>query len=385
MNVPSALRSAFVSAALVASCCLALLVTGCSSSSTTPTGLTKLTVAHLGLTCEAPIFAAQQQGFYKEEGLEVTLVKTDWDGLREGLGTGKYDANHTLIMYLLKAIEQEVDIKITGGIHTGCLRLQVAADSKIKTIADLKGKKIGVPTHIGSPPFLFSCRVLVANGIDPRPDGGDVQWRPYPPGELGQAVQQGKVDACCTADPIGTILLGKGIVRTIADQAVDEPYKDEYCCAVAVSGKLARTNPAAAAKVTRAMLKAARWVEENPTAAAKYGVEKKYIAASAEVNAQALLGLKYQPGVSRCRESVERAAKEMKKAGLLKESTDSEALAKRTWLDLEGVNDEWIKGLKVAKVAGDRPERLSPAGFVALFEAKKDCTCCCRCCADFAP
>jgi NitT/TauT family transport system substrate-binding protein len=363
--------------------CLALLVAGCSSSTPTQGGSTKLKVAHLGLTCEAPIFVALEQGFYKEEGLEVELVKTDWDGLREGLGSGKFDANHTLIMYLLQPIEQGVDIKITGGVHTGCLRLQVGVDSKIKSVADLKGKKIGVPTHIGSPPYLFSSRVLAAAGLNPRPDGGDVEWLPYRPAELGLAVQKGKVDAVCTSDPIGKILVGKGIVKTIADQAVDAPYNDEYCCAVAVSGKLARNNPAAAAKVTRALLKAARWVEENPTAAARLGVEKKYIAASTEINAQAISSLAYLPGVSRCRESIDRAAKEMKKAGLLQESTDPEALAKRAWLDLEGVTDEWVKGLKVAKVAGGgRPERLAPAAFVALFEANRDCTCCTRCCAE---
>jgi NitT/TauT family transport system substrate-binding protein len=109
-------------------------------------------------------------GFYQEEGLDVELVRTDWDGLREGLGSGKFDANHTLIMYLLKPIELGLDVKMTGGIHTGCLRLMVAANSEIKSVKELKGKKIGCATHIGSPPYLFSSRVLAAQGIDPRPE-----------------------------------------------------------------------------------------------------------------------------------------------------------------------------------------------------------------------
>src|SRR5439155_26235626 len=89
-------------------------------------------VAYLGLTCEAPIFVAQEKGFFKDEGLDVELVKTDWDGLRDGLGLGRFDANHTLIMYLLKPIEADLDVKITGGIHTGCLRVQVGATSDIQ-------------------------------------------------------------------------------------------------------------------------------------------------------------------------------------------------------------------------------------------------------------
>ncbi len=384
MNTYFSRRTALLSTILAVASGCAFLAAGCSGSSpSTADGRTKLKVAYLGLTCEAPIFIAQEKGFYAEEGLEVELVKTDWDGLREGLGTGNFDANHTLIMYLLKPIEQGVDVKITGGIHTGCLRLQVGAHSALKAVADLKGKKIGVPTHLGSPPYLFSSRVLAAQGIDPRPERKEVEWVPYPPSELGLAVEKGLVDAVCTADPIGTILLGKGLVKTIADQAMDAPYREEYCCAAVVSGKLARENPKAAAKVTRALLKAARWVEENSTAAANLAVEKKYIAASAEINAQAISALRYMPGVSRCRTSIDQAAKEMKKAGLLKESTDPEALAKRAWLDLDGVTDEWVNTLKVEKVAnGGRPRLLDPAQFVALFESNEDCLCCCRCCVE---
>ena len=191
--------------AAFAAICIALPACNRGSQTTDSGGRTKLKVAYLGLTCEAPIFAALEQGYYAEEGLDVELVKTDWDGLREGLGIGNFDANHTLIMYLLKPIESGTDVKITGGIHTGCLRLQVGADSNIKSVKELKGKKIGVPTHIGSPPFLFSSRVLAAAGLDPRPDGTDVEWLPFPPDVLGQAVKDGRVDAVCTSDPIGTI------------------------------------------------------------------------------------------------------------------------------------------------------------------------------------
>src|SRR5262249_14554694 len=156
-----------------------------------------------------------------------------------------------------------------------------------------KGKTIGVPTHIGSPPYLFCCRTLAAAGIDPRPEAKDVTWVPYPPAELGLALSQGKIDALATSDPIGTMLLGKGTVNTIADQAEAEPYKGEFCCAAVVSGKLAKGNPEAAANVTRAMLKGAKWVSVNPTAAAKLSVEKKYIASTIEINAQALSKLNY--------------------------------------------------------------------------------------------
>jgi sulfonate transport system substrate-binding protein len=357
----------------------AVMMAGCTKTPDNPKpGSTKLKVAYIGLTCEAPIFVAHDKGYYAEEGLEVELVKTDWDGLREGLGLGRFDANHTLLMYLLKPIEQGLDVKITGGIHTGCLRLQVGAKSDIKTVKDLKGKKIGVPIHIGCPPQLFASRVLAANGIDPGAEKNEITWVTFAQDVLGKAVQEGRVDAIATSDPIGTILVGTGVVRTIADQAEDAPYRDEYCCVSVVSGKLARDNPAAAAKATRALFKAAKWVQENPTAAARLAVEKKYIAGTAELNAQALVKLHYVPGVNKCRQSVNLVAKEMAKAGLLSASTDPEKLAKRAWLDLDGVTDEWAQNLKAERGPEGRPRQLGPVEFAALWNDR--CLCCARGC-----
>src|SRR5260221_2870737 len=158
---------------LSAAASIALLFAGCNKAANAPNsgsagnaGPAKLKVAYLGLTCEALIFVAYEKGFFKDEGLDVELIKTDWDGLREGLGLGKFDANHTLVLFLLKPIEQGLDVKITGGIHTGCLRIQAGVKTDIRKLADLRGKKIGVPNNIGSPPCLFATRVLASHGFD---------------------------------------------------------------------------------------------------------------------------------------------------------------------------------------------------------------------------
>jgi NitT/TauT family transport system substrate-binding protein len=381
--VPSSRSSLFLLTLL----CIAPLALGCHSSSdpaatnsaasTTPDSQgTKVKVAYIGLTCEAAMFVAKEKGFFEEEGLDVEFVKTDWDGLRDGLGLGRFDANYTLIMYLLKPIEQGLDVKITGGIHAGCLRVQTDVDSEIKTAADLKGKKIGIPT-MGSPPFLFTCRALKAAGLDPT---ADVEWVAVGADVMALALENGQVDAVANSEPIGSILEAQGKIKTIVDQAVDAPYKDEYCCATVVSGKFAKHDPAGAAKVTRALMKGARWVHENPAAAARLSVESKYIASSVELNAVAIAKLHYMPGVDRCRESVGLAAAEMKVAGLLNPSTDPAELAERAWLSLEGVSDQWIQELNVEKVAESRwaprgDEKLHAQLTEALLAGKIQ-TCC---------
>lgn len=308
----------------------------------------KVRVGYIGLTCEAPIFSAVEKGFFKEEGLDVSLVKCEWANYKDVLALGGFDITHHLVMYFLKPIEQGLDVKFTGGIHRGCLRVQAAKNGTISSIKDLRGKRIGVP-GMGTPPFIFANRVLGANGIDP---GKEITWRVFPAGELGLALDKGEVDAVADSEPIGSLLIAEGKVKNVADQAQDAPYKDEYCCAVIVNGKFLAANPKAAAAATRALLKAAKWVETNPAAAARLSVEKGYLASSPELNTVAISHLRYIPSVSGAETAVNLAAAEMKKAGMLNPTTDVPELAKRAFVHLDGVTDEWLQNLHVEKVAG---------------------------------
>jgi len=153
------------------------------------------------------------------------------------------------------------------------------------------------------------------------------------------------------SEPIGTLLVAEGKVQNVADQAKDAPYKDEYCCAVIVSGKFLAANPKAAAAATRALLKAAKWVQTNPAAAARLSVEKKYLASNPELNTVAISHLNYLPSVSGAESAVKSATMAMKKAGMLASTTDVDELAKRAFAHLDGVSDEWINLLQVEQVA----------------------------------
>ncbi|MEO6034914.1 MAG: ABC transporter substrate-binding protein [Verrucomicrobiota bacterium] len=326
-------------------------VTGCKRNAETnaPESF-KVKVGYIGLTCEAPIFTAVEKGFFKEEGLDVSLVKCEWANYKDVLALGGYDVTHHLVMYFLKPIEQGLDVKFTGGIHRGCLRVQAGMKGNIRTIKDLRGKRIGVP-GMGTPPFIFANRVLGANGINPKTE---ITWLVFPAGELGLALDKREVDAVADSEPIGSMLLAQGKVRNVADQAVDAPYAKEYCCAVLVNGKFLAKNPKATAAATRALLKAAKWVEANPAAAAKLSVEKKYLASTVEQNAVSISKLRYVPSVSGAEDAVKQAATEMKKAGMLSPTTDVAELAKRAFVHFDGVSDEWINSLKVEQLADGR-------------------------------
>jgi NitT/TauT family transport system substrate-binding protein len=285
----------------------ALLLGGCNKKSTTIVNSKHVKVGFIGLTCEAPIYAAYEKGFFKEEGLEPELVKCSWAAYKDNLALGSYDITHHLIMYFLKPIEQGLDVRFLAGIHRGCLRVQAGVNTNIHTIQDLKGKRIGVP-GMGTPPFVFANRVFGTHGIDA---GKDITWKVFPAGELGLAITKGEVDAVADAEPIGTLLIAEGKVRNIADQIMDEPYNQEYCCEVIANGKWVDANPDTAARATRALLKGAKWVETNPKAAAVLAVEKKYLASTPELNTQALGRLRYIPSVTLGAQSLHTASREL--------------------------------------------------------------------------
>jgi NitT/TauT family transport system substrate-binding protein len=78
----------------------------------------------------------------------------------------------------LKGIEQGLDLKVTAGVHKGCVHLMTTKDSPLSKPEDLKGKRIGTP---GSTSWFFAARVPGLLGMDIK---RDVEWKVYPPAVL---------------------------------------------------------------------------------------------------------------------------------------------------------------------------------------------------------
>jgi len=96
-----------------------LLLGGCSKKSNVKVVNSKhVKVGFIGLTCEAPIYTAFEKGYFKDEGLEPELVKCSWANYKDNLALGSYDITHHLVMYFLKPIEQGLDVRFLGGVHT---------------------------------------------------------------------------------------------------------------------------------------------------------------------------------------------------------------------------------------------------------------------------
>ena len=239
---------------------------------------------------------------------------------------------------LLQPIENGLPIKFTTGLHTGCTKLLVPGDSDIKSIADLKGKKIGVP-GLADAATVVSKRSLSAAGIGVTEQNMEVEFSVYSRNDLPQALENGAVDAIALGDPTASIAEEQYGLTALIDTATDPKYKDEYCCNAFVTSKLAAENPKAAAAFTRAVQKASQWVQENPDETAKIIVDKQYVSGDVEFCAQILKTYNYKPSVQGGYDALKLNAEELSKIGVLKEGTDAQKFADNAYIFFDDVPD----------------------------------------------
>jgi NitT/TauT family transport system substrate-binding protein len=182
----------------------------------------KLTLAVGGknLLYYLPLTIAETQGYFKAEGLEVNIV--DFAGgsqaLRAVVG-GSADV-------VSGAFEHTVNMQVKGQ-HLRAFVLQGRAPQivlgvnpktmpQFKSVADLKGKKIGV-TAPGSSTNIMLNFVLAKAGLKP----SDVSIIGVGAGSGAvAAMRSGQIDAISNLDPVVTLLLRSGDLKVVSDTRI---------------------------------------------------------------------------------------------------------------------------------------------------------------------
>ncbi|KYH29592.1 MULTISPECIES: ABC transporter substrate-binding protein [Clostridium] len=94
------------------------------------------------------LYAAEDQGYFKEEGLKVNLITPA--GTEDGIklvATGKADLAISYPKQVILSRGENIPVKSVGAIvRTSLNQLMVRRDAGIKTLKDLEGKKVGFPS-----------------------------------------------------------------------------------------------------------------------------------------------------------------------------------------------------------------------------------------------
>ncbi|MCD8008284.1 MAG: ABC transporter substrate-binding protein [Clostridiales bacterium] len=230
-----------------------------------------------GSLCNAPTYLAYELGYFAEDGIEVELITADFEAKKVGLNNGTISTVNGDFQYF-QSIEAGVGMTVVGGLHQGCIKLNVLADSDIETGADLEGKTIAVD-EIGGSPYQVTVLWLAQYGLTV----DDVTILAYSDSSLElEALRSGQVDVAALWDPIATTSTQDGTVRTILDISEDEPFAGHFCCFLYASTKVLEEEPELIAAELRAYYKAQNWIYENPEEAVDIVVDKGYVSLDAE-------------------------------------------------------------------------------------------------------
>ena len=281
-------------------------------------------------TVAAPV--AKERGIFAKHNLDVEFFNFGGttDQLLEAIATGKADAGLGLALRWLKPLEQGFDVRVTAGVHGGCIRLLGSKAANIDSFESLRGKSIAISDQ-ASPAKNFFSIVLAKNGIDP---GQDVEWRQYPGNLLALAVEKGEVQALAEIDPLPYLWLKEGKLNEIATN-LDGEYADRTCCILAIRGSLIRSDLPVAAALTRSIIEAADWVARDPADAAavyaQYGSR-----ASVEDLTAILRSHKHHnhPVGATLKKQLLLYTDELKAVNVIKKSTDPAKFAERIYLDV---------------------------------------------------
>ncbi|HEX4617885.1 MAG TPA: ABC transporter substrate-binding protein, partial [Stellaceae bacterium] len=181
--------------------------------------------ANAACTVAAPV--AKERGIFATHNLDVEFFNFggSTDQLLEAIATGKADAGLGLALRWLKPLEQGFDVRITAGVHGGCIRLLGSKAANIDSLESLRGKSIGISDQ-ASPAKNFFSIFFAKKGIDP---AQDVEWRQYPANLLALAVDKGEVQALAEIDPLPYLWLKDGKLNEIATNLSGE-FIDRTCC-----------------------------------------------------------------------------------------------------------------------------------------------------------
>lgn len=165
-----------------------------SSAPATPAGSPVALTVGLGYIPSvqfAQFYLADQAGYYRDAGLQVQLQNKIDPDLITLVGQGAIDIGSGDGTSVIPAVSQGIPVVYTATIYGTFPAVVVAkASSGIKTAADLKGKKIGIPGKYGTSWIQLQALLKSANLTE-----ADVEIVPYPDFGQATALQQGVVDA----------------------------------------------------------------------------------------------------------------------------------------------------------------------------------------------
>lgn len=304
-----------------------------NAASTEPLDVEKdeLKFGFIKLTDMAPLAIAYEKGYFEEEGLFVTLEpQANWKVLLDRVITGELDGAHMLAGQPLAAtigfgtkahIVTPFSMDLNGNGITVSNEVWALMKEHIphedgKPVHPIKAdalkpvieefKEQGKPFNMGMvfPVSTHNYELrywLAAGGIhpgfySPSDVSGQIDADAFlsvtPPPQMPSTLEAGTIDGYCVGEPWNQQAVFKGIgVPVITDYQI---WKNNPEKVFGLTKEFVDANPNTTLALTKALIKAAKWLDENDNANRTEAVEilsrSEYVGADAEVIAASMTG-----------------------------------------------------------------------------------------------
>jgi nitrate/nitrite transport system substrate-binding protein len=252
----------------------------------------ELTIGFIEITCATPLCVADKLGLFRENGLDVELVRTpSWAVISERLSSGAYEVSHVLTPQPLA-----MTLGLRGAPHPTALSLVQNTNGDSLTLAlkhkekrdprSWKGMTFAVPFEISMQNLLLRY-YLAEHGIDP---DKDVTIKAVPPPELVAKMKAGILDGFLAPDNAAQLAVhsGAGFIHLLSNEIWD----GHPCCGIGLQPEMIKEAPNTCLAIARALVTAAVHASkaENRKAVAEIVAEQKYINVPHEVIEAVLTG-----------------------------------------------------------------------------------------------
>lgn len=223
----------------------------------------ELTVGFLPVTCHLTCPVTDYASKTTQTNTNFnSRVFTDFPTVVSALEAKQVQATFMIVPLAMKLREQGVPVKICYLGHRDGSQIVVAKNSKIRNMADLKGKKVAVPSLFSNQNFVFH-KLMKDYGLQ----RGDVTFVILPPPDMPTSLAAGAIDAYFVGEPFCAKAELDGIGRVL--YYARDIWPNFISCALVVHEDLIASNPDVVRDLVRGIAASGEWAETHRAEAAK--------------------------------------------------------------------------------------------------------------------
>jgi NitT/TauT family transport system substrate-binding protein len=179
----------------------------------------------------------------------------------------------------MELADKGVPTKIVALGHRSGAVVMVKADSPIRSMADLKGKGVAIPSRFAVD-YLFVRRLLKQHGMSV----ADITVIEMNPPDMPAALYAGAVAAYATGEPFGAVAEKAGYARPL--YMTRDVWPNYICCVLTVREELIKTDRPRVQQLVNYIMSSGTWLEAsaaNRSAAADLAAGQRFFNQKPEV------------------------------------------------------------------------------------------------------